>query len=56
MSYAVVTKGSARFWTKVTFFLKSWSEILVEMQKYAGNYGDDVENQGGNLGVVVEMK
>ena len=26
------------------------------MQKYAGNQGDDVENQGGNLGIVVEMK
>ena len=24
--------------------------------KNAGNQGDDVENQGGNLGIAVEMK
>ena len=33
MGYAVVTKGSVHFWTKVTIFLKSWSEIPVEMGK-----------------------
>ena len=38
--YAVVTKGSVHFWTKVTIFLKSWSGI----------------NQGGNLGITVKMK
>ena len=29
----VVTKGSVRFWTRVTIFLKSWSEIWVVMRK-----------------------
>ena len=33
MGYAVVTKGSIRFWTKVTIFLESWSENWVEMRK-----------------------
>ena len=33
MGYAVVTKGSVRFSTKVTIFLKSWPEIWVEMWK-----------------------
>ena len=33
MGYAVVTKESVRFWTKVTIFLKSWSDIWVEMWK-----------------------
>ena len=32
MRYAVVTKESVCFWTKVIIFLKSWSEILVQMQ------------------------
>ena len=32
MGYAVATKGSVRFWTKVTIFLRSWSEMWVEMR------------------------
>ena len=33
MDYAAVTKESVRFWTNVTIFSKSWSEIWVEMRK-----------------------
>ena len=54
--YAVVTKGSVCFFTKVAIFLKSWSGIWVEMTKNGGNQGSDVENQSGNLGKAVEMK
>ena len=56
MGYAVVTKGSVSFWTEVTIFLKSWFDIWVEMQKNAGNQGGDVQNQGENFGIAVEMK
>ena len=31
--YALVTKGSVRFWTKITIFLKSWSRICADMRK-----------------------
>ena len=33
MDYALVRKESVRFWTKLTTFLKYWSEIWEEMQK-----------------------
>ena len=56
MGYVVVTKRSVCFWTKVTIFLKSWSNVWVEMQKNAGNQGGDVQNQGGNFDIAVEMK
>ena len=56
MGYAVVAKGRVSFWTKVTIFVKSWSDICVEMQKNAGNQGGDVQNQGENFGIAVEMK
>ena len=56
LGYAVVAKGRVSFWTKVTIFVKSWSDICVEMQKNAGNQGGDVQNQGENFGIAVEMK
>ena len=52
MDYAVVTKRNLRFIIKVTIFLKSWSNIWVDMRKKHG----DVENQVGKLGIAGEMK
>ena len=64
MGYAVITKGNVRFWTKVTIFFLDQSNYFLKILvwnlggnvKNAGNQGGDVENQGRNLGIAVEMK
>ena len=59
-SYAVATMGSVMvsvlFRTKVTIFLKSCVWNLDGNAKNVANHGGDVENQGENLGIAVEMK
>ena len=47
---------SVLFRTKVTIFLKSCVWNLDGNAKNVANHGGDVENQGENLGIAVDMK